>query len=89
MIEVLVMSVLPVALAMRPESSNDEFQLLDLDLSAIRGLDDSSREDLSALRFDDGCRESAATTRESFMDTSIEITLEESRSFWGEERMQM
>ncbi|CAJ1957116.1 unnamed protein product [Cylindrotheca closterium] len=86
MIEVLVMSVLPVALAMRPEAGKDEFQL---DLSASFRFDDSSREDLSALRFDDGSREPAATTRASAMETSIEITLEESQSFWGEERMQM
>lgn len=67
MIEVLVMSVLPVALAMRHESNKDELQGLNLDMSEFQ-LDNDYQE--------------PEKKRESSSDsTSIEFTLEQSQSF--------
>lgn len=73
MIEVLVMSVLPIAMAMRPESRNDECQRMELDMLEFR-LDDDFQE--------------AATTSDP-MNTSIEITLAQSESFMEDERRQL
>ena len=70
MIEALVMSVLPVALAMRHESNKDELQGLNLDMSEFQ--------------LDNDCQE-PETKRESSSDMSIEFTLEQSQSFRDDE----